>query len=127
MNDNDYIKKAVQLADGWTLESLGKEDPQHISAYGCYLGHLVNTESRNPGFRNLALDALTAQLVRQVDALERWIVDDTSEFTDILDDYNRGQSICVHEGPDRTMNTIKAIVDSGVLAATEQEVSDEPL
>ena len=65
MNDQDYIRKAVELADGWKLESLGEEEPQHIEAHNYYLGHLTNTDGRHPGFRNVALDALAAEIVRQ--------------------------------------------------------------
>ena len=100
----DYIRKAVELADGWHLNGTVFGTPND----GPDLDDIKNITQQD-------LDALAAQLVRQVDAIERWIVDAECDGTDILDDYDRGSLKAQALGPDRTMNTIKAIVDSGVL------------
>ena len=90
---NDYIKKAVELADGFSFND--KDAYFSTDELGC-----------------MWLDALAAQLVRQVDALG----------TVTLNIYDRGTEVGKSGQPwatgiahDRTMNTIKAIVDSGVL------------
>ena len=96
MNDQDYIRKAVELVpDEWPWDFF-KADPDQT-------------------MDQPLKDALAAQLVRQVDALP---FEDFHAFhlerqrTYCNNDKGRGESI----GPDRTMNTIKAIVDSGVLS-----------
>ena len=113
MNDQDYIRKAVELADGWN------EGPQGLAG-----GPVMESRSGYKGsFREQELlDALAAQLVRQVEGREQqslWVFTDHS----VVDFWvggaaeNRGYA----EGPDRTMNTIKAIVDSGVLKAIDND------
>jgi hypothetical protein len=110
---NDYIKAGVELADGWGLD----DDPDD----GLYMYLQVIAASGNK--YNVfgcpvsdpyqpSLDALAAQLVRQVDALDRGYVQTFPQRVVV------GQPpASAHErfGDDRTMNTIKAIVDSGVL------------
>lgn len=108
MTDKEYIRKAVELADDFLFK------PYHDNGFRFLLpnepdGH-YNELIR--GFDNLPqwyLDALAAQLVRQVDALapkaQRPFI--SWESTSIS-----GLGMI---GPDRTMNTIKAIIDSGVL------------
>ena len=96
----NYIKKAVELAEGWD------DDNEWSRA-------VLMTQSQR------CLDALAAQLVRQVDALgtvsimydDKRIIIRNSQQKDIFDIgfYQR------NEVPGRTMNTIKAIIDSGVL------------
>ena len=100
MTDNDYIKKAVELADGWTWTMLCALEKSVLKGRG-------------------TVDALAAQLVRQVDALD---TPDTVEIThDSVwvgyrsknnESWKRTKRT---KSRDRTMNTIKAIVDSGVL------------
>ena len=102
---NDYIRKAVELA-GWNVRDSG----QVIEGIDGYFGHIDDQAVR---------DSLAAHLVRQVDAMERWMVDVECDGTDILDDYDRGSLKAQSLGPDRTMNTIKAIVDSKVLEDTK--------
>ncbi len=97
----DYIKRAVELADGaeWFTDYAGTD-------WVCIQSHEFLPDDQ------AGLDALAAQLVRQVDALGL-------EFTAT----NKQSRVWPEEarvpvyvnGPDRTMNTIKAIVDSGVL------------
>ena len=85
-----YIRKAVELADGWDYYA----DDDHDQGW---------------------LDMLAAQLVRQVDALDGF------NFVSGQDCYSYVWRACDDKaemasyGPDRTMNTIKAIVASGVL------------
>ena len=116
----NYIKAAVELADGWRISKGGDV---HAPIDGWPEGFLL------PEVGPFAKDALAAQLVRQVDALDGYFVGVGCEF----DEANRaavygpkfkachGYLISDESGPDRTMNTIKAIVDSGVLVSTEQE------
>ena len=98
MNDQDYIRKAVELADGFAPEAL----------------QISNTDDMVVGFEEqFFLDALAAQLCRQVDALPMiWVCaeNDTSCVQ-----HSEFGTRAVERGPDRTMNTIKAIIDSGVL------------
>ncbi len=93
MTDEKYIRKAVELAYGWDLSDLNDEFWS--------------------GRRQMMLDALAAQLVRQVDALGSPRV---AVFTDggAMVDGSGAYAKC--RGLDRTMNTIMAIVDSGVLS-----------
>ena len=89
--DNDIIKQAVELAEGWFLGEFSDEVVHFPQSFG------------NHGYidQQWVLDALAAQLVRQVDALRPEIYEHL---------FPRG-----HLGPDRTENTIRAIVESGVL------------
>ena len=109
MNIQAYVRTAVELANEWAMFAddidspycLWKSDPH---AQEC-------------------IDALAAQLVRQVDAIQ---YDDgfdpysvlifklVSEVREIIDQCDH--VVAKSEGDDRTMNTIKAIVDSGVLS-----------
>ena len=90
MNEQDYIKAAVELADGWTYHD---GDCSHEETERWFIGCKLP---------QVWLDALAAQLVRQVDAIDG---------EKIHNDF-----IQIGVGPkDRTMNTIKAIVDSKVL------------
>jgi len=100
MNDQAYIRKAVELADGWEMHS--------DQTFGISGTSFLNTSQ-------VGLDALAAQLVRQVDATGEYYVIERMIATEISDD-PLVESMRVrreHEG--RTMNTIKAIVDSRVL------------
>jgi len=96
VNGSDYVKKAVELADGWRLDGNGVWPPRPLP--GAPFQEATKVQ--------VTLDALAAQLVRQVDA------------TVYSCQVGRGMAQCynsIQQGPDRTMNTIKAIVDSGVL------------
>ena len=107
----DYIKRAVELADGWEYEQDDIE-PEciYLSAADGTYWHLDEESIPLTELPRILLDALAAQLVRQVDA---------SDYT-FSSNVDRGASVGLikHiDGPDRTMNTIKAIVDSGVLGS----------
>ena len=96
MSDQDYIRKAIDLADDWGWTGPSSTDRLHpLSQAFC--------------------DALAAQLVRQVDALilYRVRIEPTGTF---MDHEGTGERMAdSYLGIDRTMNTLKCIVDSGVL------------
>ena len=115
MTDEEYIRKAVELADGFEA----MDECIDILEVDGTLWASAEWE----GTEQCVLDALAAQLVRQVDALERWIVDAEHDYTDILDDFNRGRLKAQALGNDRTMNTLKCIVDSGVLECDSEPSS----
>jgi hypothetical protein len=102
-------RKAVELADGWSFSG---NDTVFING--------SSTLWKPDKLPQHYLDALAAQLVRQVDALSPGIVI-TSDFSGCClivsddDDWFAGDSKVGPKTNDRTMNTIKAIVDSGVL------------
>lgn len=101
MNDQDYIRKAVELA-GWSTTRLGNQRVAvFIPSDECDKGMLLRI-----GYLDQPhiLDALAAQLVRQVD-----------QALCALDWGQLSKPFYKENGPDRTMNTIKATVDSKVL------------
>jgi len=113
LTDEQVIRKAVELADGWR---------EHRGTFICdelpmsWLFDRLDDAAFNEDGYEAALDALAAQLVRQVDALydtdlffvdaDRWMVRIEKHSIGTM-----GRS----GGPDRTMNTLRAIVESGVL------------
>ena len=106
MDMNDYIHKAVELADGWHLgtDYLYCEDQDHVIWY------LEDVPQ-------LPKDSLAAQLVRQVELSGDYYVAQYGDGRSSVNQYSGTQQLATSirgEG-DRTMNTIKAIVDSGVL------------
>ena len=105
MNNEEYIRKAVSLADGFEWDN--DNDVYAHTQYG-----RLNFAYNEP----ILLDHIAAQLVRQVDGLTGCL--ELIAFdgeTNIMDQAN---SVGCGQGNDRTMNTIKAIVDSGVLNET---------
>ena len=108
----DYIKAAVELADGYEwrgdAETLGGDKKPFVGMPYGVLSVSFKYLCRTPAH----LDALAAQLVRQVDANEfaGFKIEPNGTYV-AFDDDAEGYA----HGPDRTMNTIKAIVDSGVL------------
>ena len=117
----DYIKRAVELAEGWVITHfyVGEdwEDWVEFYDYSYSGGHpYITFQLQSPIQHDL--DALAAQLVRQVDSLRnpRCMVIQFPESVEVaLDQSRQGEHISKSIGDDRTMNTIKAIVDSGVL------------
>ena len=101
MDMNDYIRKAVELADNiWPWD------------YHKTLNTL--------GLNQIELDALSAQLVRQVEQHDDYVIHAyprTTSVVQVTEKYNEiiEKTLTSGFGLDRTMNTIKAIVDSGVL------------
>ena len=103
--NSDNIRKAIELADGFQLT----RDEQYFSLpAGGYMPAIKDIRQHHK-------DALAAQLVRQVDALAFpydavfVTVGNTSVEWPIGTNY-------FVEGPNRTDNTINAILESGVLA-----------
>ena len=117
MKDQDYIRAAVKLAEGFVLAPDGQS--VHLPQIGSFV--MDNADCPLEGWPQSIKDALAAQLVRQVDAAaNKYFVQSRDTWTIVLrwQDYDKaaGHNVVSHsEGPDRTMNTIKAIVDSGVL------------
>ncbi len=98
--NSETIRKAVELADGW------KAYKNYVSTLGFTGSYELLIGSQ------YALDALAAQLVRQVDALDVTDLEIYSNTTYIGTDHD--DNIC-RSGDGRSENTINAIVDSGVL------------
>lgn len=120
MNDKQIIQAAVELADGWSLVHIydGEDWGQE---FGDNSG--VPTQQvliQDPHKFQSSLDALAAQLVRQVDALDRgaFHCEPTRGIVcEVTKHYPFSHKTTeVAEGPDRTMNTLRAIVESGVLS-----------
>ena len=99
MTDEDYIKQAIELADGWSISEGRFFVPPFFN---------LSTEQ----LQQSDLDALAAQLVRQVDALGYVEILIFACGTEVR---LSGQEHVARIASGRTMNTIKAIVDSGVL------------
>ena len=77
------------------------------------------TKDWGPGTERRYHDALAAQLVRQVDAIENFELLIRRDVTQLINVYSEAfemdEMIEYSGGHGRTMNTIRAIVDSGVL------------
>jgi len=119
LNDQDYIRKAVELADGWRLSN-DKEPLIYLDD-----GTSDGISFMSWSYPQFMLDALAAQLVRQVDALpgneditRQCILGIWAESTSVIDlkGYPHNETLIESDDTDRTMNTIKAVVDSGVLS-----------
>ena len=109
MKDQDYIRKAVELADGWywVSDNRGGEVGHDQTGFLWYL--------RDERESQLYLDALAAQLVRQVDATEHWVTSTSLGNACVWLRDGAGKVFKSTENDNRTMNTLRAIVDSGVL------------
>lgn len=107
----DYLRRAVELADGWS-----------VTPDNC----VITPEGRiaHPSESEMLRDALAAQLMRQCDRngcdniVSLTEVEVLSEHPDPNIGYECLEITEVEDG-DRTMATIKAIVDSGVLDTVE--------
>ncbi len=114
MTDKDYIRAAVDLI-GWFFTFVGEHE--------CVSSPVSTPDGESPitfigaTTEQHVLDAIAAELVRQVDSTDYGITFDgemcevsvwgSEKFTPIVKSSSYG--------PDRTMNTIKVVVDSGVL------------
>ena len=107
--DNRIIRKATDLADGFTWDELSE------------LGHYwigviqANGDGDKTWFHYedpVVVDAVVAQLVRQVDETE-WKVHVYKGQTIICN--GKDEDYCIHKGDDRTENTLRAIIDSRIL------------
>jgi len=110
MNDNEYIRTAVELADGFSWEWT-QPRKELLIRFGTVAVNMTNTV-----YSPWMLDSLAAQLASQVDALEKYSVITESDCS-IVHHFEGNYSFADSgaESNDRTMNTIKAIVDSEVL------------
>lgn len=107
----DVIRKAVELADGWKLTE--------TSFYAPLIGYCYFPD-KTEDISKVALDALAAQLVRQCDKkLKDWRCLELFEGHTAVRKFeplsDKGVDIAACYGKGRTMNTIIAIVESGVL------------
>ena len=99
--DRDYIRAAAELL-GWNIDDDNWVYHQFANVSQAYLAwHWVK-------------DHIAAELVRQVDALEQYQFNFGMLGTGVFD-RTCGTLKGYCKGDDRTMNTIKAIVESGVL------------
>ena len=107
----DYIREAVGLADGfeWPTEMYATREFGPIERPVLVVGQRF-------------LDALAAQLVRQVCAIPKYDVIISKDGTEIFSGgHVKGveydiETLSMVRSDDITMNTIRAIVDSGVLS-----------
>ena len=118
-NQDALIRKAVELADGWCWSTYSDSDLCELEqADGAYWYDDADSPITPDQMPRLLLDALAAQLVRQVDASLAEIDVDVARgecFVYLGDFYSGLNNIAKAFGPDRTMNTLRAIVDTGVL------------
>lgn len=109
MNDAEYVREAVELAKGWDIAPSADRSTEYVVI-------LVGDDVDDWFLDRLPqhiLDALAAQLVRQVDAIDDPVILMINPgITNICEPDGSVSS----DGPDRTLNTIKAVVDSKVVA-----------
>ena len=111
----ETLRKAVELADGWSCSN----DPVYSKGLGEFISPprgLTNCFVKTP--HQTTLDALAAQLVRQVDATDKYRVcvqRDCSTINSYEDGYPTEHGGAIGRD-NRTENTINAIVESGVLS-----------
>ena len=110
MNDKDYIRKAVELADGWRIAKADGRVWTPITRSGS----AMDRPEQMSGFY---LDALAAELVRQVDSVvQPYRIDIYHDVTQLFFDDSITERMEAYSGGNgRAMNTTKVIVDSGVL------------
>lgn len=106
MNDQDYIREAVELADKGLWRYYKDVKNVHIVDTGIYS---IN-DLPQP-----IIDALAAQLVRQVDSLEQYAIHSVFGYVSVIAPGEGLVVLATGTGTDRTMNTIKSIVDSKAL------------
>ena len=111
---SDLIQKAVELADGFEA-CIDPNDELWIGINGGKPTSVYQSTWYVEDAPQWVLDALAAQLVRQVDALDtHGFLSDESLASGVYH-CGSGSNCTIADSPDRTLNTIKAIVDSGVL------------
>ena len=111
MNDNDYIRKAVEMANGFEISH---PDDKRLETYyfPTGMGHKV----RKGHAPQIFLDALAAQLVRQVES--PYYVAMTLHHSAVMKiaSLRQDSEISFVENEfEWAMNTIKVIIDSKVL------------
>jgi len=115
VNDQDYIRKAVKLADGWRWFSLSTD---HEKRYAIIInGKNVGIPENLANLPEFIKDALSAQLVKQADrAFKDWRCLELFEGHTAVRRFEplseTGEDLAACYGEGRAMNTIKTIVDS---------------
>ena len=107
MNDAEIIRRAVKLAEGWIFH-----DPYTVPFSDV-------TDEAIEDWPNWKKDALAAQLVRQVDASKDACFESDADGTALVGNY--GVNTAVADRQDRTMNALRAIVESEVLLTAQKE------
>ena len=99
MNNQEYIRAAVELADGWEMFEGGP----------CILGVCIGSIEPSSKWQPIMLAALAAQLIEQVDATDY----DIRVFSHSTMIFHGGHEFRTVSNDGRDMNTIKVVVDSG--------------
>ena len=107
--DQEYIRDGVKLADGFNLNT----SVWHPEIEYDQLSFKFNEGVK---YREFVLAALVAQLKSQVDKT-KWSLNEYPACTIIYDAAD--QEYTSHKGEGRTMNSLKAILDSRVLVMKE--------
>lgn len=112
MTFQEYIREAVELADGWSVSGFTCDGVSHFTVHINSFDIDIYSDELEP----FLTDALAAQLVSQVDALrsEDFQIALQSDFGCTVIWLNGVRKWAV-EGQDRIVNSIKVIVDSKVL------------
>ena len=111
MTDEEIIRRAVELAPDCFAIKPWHDGVFRFVMYAPGWDPVVNFTDDLNDLPQWFLDALAAQLVRQVDAIHPEMLDIWYDMTRI----RTGKERFFAEGKDRTMNTLRAIVESGVL------------
>ncbi len=112
--EQDYLREAIKFLDYEITEA--NDD-------GFFFVFPLETKNGQTYTRHVhcswqwVKDALAAQLVRQIDQRKVASVYIVPEMTEVQWEYESSDTLdsATSRGPDRNMNTIKAIVDSGVV------------
>ena len=108
MTESDYIRAAVELAEGWRIDR-SNIAPKIEIVVPPFLGE--NMHGRLDNLHAGIKDALAAELVRMVDALDDPEIVLQSFYDRCYITRAGKEQIATARGPDRTMNSIKAVVD----------------
>ena len=111
-NDQDYIRKAVEIAE--PKFRMRRDSEGFVHYYGESDHEFIGTLFEE-GLDQYLVDALAAELVRMVDAREDFSLRCYDEFTSLFLRQNGMRLLAKVSSEGRSMNSIKAIVDSGVL------------
>lgn len=122
MTDEEYIRAGVDLAEGWHWNEYSDTDEVDLSDADGAAWYDDECDPITPhAFPRILLDAVAAQLWRQVDERPDEIacVADYGwakviRFQD-AEPFNHWVQLSLVKGENRSWNVLKAIVDSGVL------------
>ena len=105
LSDEQVIRRAVELAPGWSIQDSVVTPPWPLELFR------ITDVGASPVF----LDALAAELVRTVDTLDGLRVFTRPALSSVAEEDWPYFEKHASSGPDRTMNTLRAIVESGAL------------